>query len=90
MTTFFLVKRVLYLLKNQNLNNNFITSPTNTNSNISALPETLFNTNSQFNNNTNPQDLTGLAELPKTYSYLRRVSEPLSKFIKESIKYGYL
>ena len=70
--------------KNHNLTN--LTS----NQNISALPETLFNTNSQFNDLNNSQDLTNSTNLPKTYSYLKRASEPLSKFIQASSKYGYL
>ena len=64
--------------------------------NISALPENqtvknpLFNENPLFNADGNPGDLTNSDFLPKTFSYLRRASEPLSKFIQASIKYGYL
>ena len=59
-------------------------------SNISALPETHFNENPLFNNPEDTQDLTNNNNLPKTFSYLKRASEPLSKFIQASIKYGYL
>ena len=33
---------------------------------------------------------TASQELPKTFSYLKRASEPLSKFIKLSARYGFL
>ena len=74
--------------KNQHLTNNtcYLTSTQN---NISALPETLFNHKPLFNSDQS-QDLTNTENLPKTFSYLRRASEPLSKFIQESIKYGLL
>ena len=58
--------------------------------NISALPETLFNKNPLFNTTENTQDLTNSNDLPKTFSYLKKASEPLSRFIQASIKYGYL
>ena len=65
-------------------------------SNISALPENrviknpLFNENPLFNADGNSADLTSSDIYPKTFSYLKRASEPLSKFIQASIKYGYL
>ena len=76
------------IFRNQHLTNQtcYLTkNPENT----SALPENLFNPNSTFNAQFS-QETNNDSLLPKTFSYLKRASEPLLKFIQESVKYGIM
>ena len=69
----------ILIRKNQHLTNNtcYLTSNPE---NISALPENLFNPKPIFNPEYS-QEPNFVDELPKTFSYLKRASEPLSLFI---------